>query len=65
MSCKTVKLKNGAVALVNMKRGAKLSQRDLKALEEYAEYCREFAAENQRKRNTALLPGSHHNREMS
>jgi hypothetical protein len=62
MSCETVKLKGGQVALVNMKRGGKLTERDLKTLEEYAEFCRERAAERQRERNAELLPGARHKR---
>ena len=51
MNCKTVKLKDGQVVLVSMSPGSKLSERDMKTLEEYAEYCRAHAAKTQRERN--------------
>jgi predicted DNA-binding antitoxin AbrB/MazE fold protein len=54
MSCKPIKLKDGTAVLVNMARRGKLSERDLKTLEEYAEYCRQRAAERQRERNAKL-----------
>lgn len=55
MSCKPIRLKDGTVVLANMTRRGKLSERDLKTLEEYAEFCRARAAKQQRKRNQGLL----------
>ncbi|HZP02634.1 MAG TPA: hypothetical protein VFD30_20455 [Terriglobia bacterium] len=57
MPCRVVRLKDGTPVLANMRAGAKLSERDRQTLEEYAEFCREQAAEAQRKRNQELLPG--------
>lgn len=58
MACKVVKLKDGTTVIANMTRRGKLSDRDRQTLEEYAEYCRKRAADRQRKRNAALLPGA-------
>lgn len=57
MSCRTIRMKDGSVVLANMKPGAKLTAQDERTLAEYAQFCRDRAAEEQRRRNQELLPG--------
>ncbi len=56
MSCKPIRLKDGTTLLANVAPGKKLSASDLRVLEEYAQFCRDRSAQEQRKRNAALLP---------
>jgi len=58
MPCKLVPMKDGTVVLANVKPGAALTARDLAALEEYVQFCRDRRAEEQRKRNAKLLAGA-------
>ncbi len=44
---------DGTIVLANVKPGAKLTENDKKALAEYVQFCRDRAAEKQRKRNAA------------
>jgi hypothetical protein len=65
VSCKAVKLRDGTTALVNMTRRGKLTERDLRTLEKYAEFCRKRAAARQRERNADMLPGALDNGRLS
>jgi len=51
MSCQPIKMPDGTIVLVDVKPGAKLTERDQKALAEWIQFCRDRRAEEQRKRN--------------
>lgn len=52
-----VRLKDGTKVFACVARGKTLTEHDKAVLEEYAQFCRERAAKEQRKRNARLLPG--------
>ena len=51
MKCEPIKMADGTVVLAMVKPGARLTERDRQILAEYAEFCRERARREQRKRN--------------
>ena len=56
--CKQIRMKDGTVILAKVKPGAVLTEDDERAIAEFAQFCRDQTAKEQRKRNQSLLPGA-------